>query len=177
MKIKKIFKGSAALMDNMTGLEEIEREVASIWEDMAESRGYNRVVGTVLFILMVEGRPLSQKEIAEKTGYSLPTISRALNTIVALGTAKKTATPGSRLRRYRVEMRSEDLMVGGLANWLLVARTMRRRVSGVLDELGSLENEEAEKAENLKTFLTGLHDSLPRMIEIIQRAMTDMSTT
>jgi len=176
MKIKKIFKGSAALTDHMTSLEEIERKVSSIWEDMAESRGHNRVVGRVLFTLMAEGRPLSQKETAEKTGYSLPTISRALNTIVALGTAKKTATPGSRLRRYHVEMRPADLMVGGLANWLLVARAMHRRISGVLDELESLENEKAEKAENLMTFLTGFDDSLPRMIEIIQRAMTDMST-
>jgi len=164
-------------MDKMTSLEKIEREVASIWEDMAESRGYNRVVGRVLFILMAEGRPLSQKEIAVKTGYSLPTISRALNTIVALGTAKKMATPGSRLRRYRVEMRPADLMVGGLVNWLLVARTMYRRLSGVLGELESLENEEAEKAENLRAFLTGLHDSIPRMIEIIQRAMGEMNTS
>lgn len=164
-------------MDKMTSLEEIEREVASIWEDMAESRGYNRVVGRVLFILMAEGSPLSQKEIAVKTGYSLPTISRALNTIVALGTAKKTAMPGSRLRRYRVEMRPADLMVGGLVNWLLVARTMHRRISGVLGELESLENEEAERAENLMTFLTSLHDSIPKMIEIIQRAMGEMNVS
>lgn len=158
----------------MTSLEEMEGDIASVWEDMAEGRGFNRVVGKVLFTLMVEGRPLSQNEIAEETGYSLPTISRALNTLVALGTGKKTGTPGSRLRRYRVEIKPQDLMISGLAKWLLDARNVHRRLSGMLEMVESLRGKEAEKAGNLRAFLTKMCESLPRIIEIVERTIKEI---
>ena len=158
----------------MKNLEEIEGELASLWEDMAEGRGFNRVVGMVLFTLMVGGRPLSQREIAEETGYSLPTVSRALNTLVTLGTGKKTGTPGSRLRRYQVEMRPQDLMVSGLAKWLADARGVYRKLSALLEEVESLRREEAEGAGGLRAFLTEMCGSLPRMIGIMERAIREI---
>ena len=160
----------------MATIEEIEGEVASLWEDMAEGRGFNRVVGRVLFTLMVERHPLSQGEIVERTGYSLPTISRALNTLVTLGTGKKTGTPGSRLRRYQVEMKPQDLMVRGLAKWMLDARTLYGRISSILRKVETLPEEEAERALNLKGFLINMHESLPRMIEIMERTLKEMGT-
>jgi len=161
-------------IDRMTSLEELEGEAASIWEDLAEARGFNRVVGRVLFTLMTAGEPLSQGEIAERTGYSVPTISRALNTLVALGTGKKVGAPGSRLRRYQVDMRPQELMIRGLAKWLEDARAMRRRIGGILEEMESLGGEEAERAGRLRAFLTELSGSIPGMTEVIERAMREM---
>ncbi len=160
----------------MKSLKEIEGELTSLWEDMAEERGFNRVVGRVLLTLMVGGRPLSQKEIAEETGYSLPTVSRALNTLVTLGTGKKTGTPGSRLRRYHVEMRPQDLMVSGLAKWLSDAKGVHRRLFGLLEEVESLRREEVERAEGVKAFLTDMCGSLPKMIGIMERAIMEIGT-
>ena len=160
----------------MKSHEEIEGELASLWEDMAEDRGFNRVVGRVLFTLMVGARPHSQMEIAEETGYSLPTVSRALNTLVTLGTGKKTGTPGSRLRRYHVEMRPQDLMVSGLAKWLADARSVHRRLSALLKEVESLRGKEAESARGLRAFLTEMCGSLPRMIGIMERAIREMGS-
>ena len=158
----------------MKSLEEIEDELTFLWEDMAEERGFNRVVGRVLLTLMVGGRPLSQKEIAEETGYSLPTVSRALNTLVTLGTGKKTGTPGSRLRRYHVEMRPQDLMVSGLAKWLSDAKGVHKRLSGLLEEVESLRREEVERAEGVRAFLTDMCGSLPKMIGIMERAIMEI---
>ena len=162
------------IKEHMNSLEEIEGELASLWEDMAEGRGFNRVVGRVLFTLMVGGRPLSQKEIAEETGYSLPTVSRALNTLVTLGTGKKTGTPGSRLRRYQVEMRPQDLMVSGLVKWLADASSVHRRLFALLEEVESLRAEEAEGAGELRAFLTEMCGVLPRMIGIMERAIREI---
>jgi len=162
---------------HMNSLEEIEVELSSLWEDMAESRGFNRVVGRVLFTLLLGGRPKSQREIAEETGYSLPTVSRALNTLVALGTGKKIGTPGSRLRRYHVEMRPQDLMVSGLTKWLTDARAMHRKLSAILEEVESLRGDEAEGAEALKAFLTEMCRSLPGIIGIMERAIGEIGAT
>ena len=159
----------------MNSLKEIEGELASLWEDMAESRGFNRVVGRILFTLLVEGRPLSQKEVAEETGYSLPTVSRALNTLVTLGTGKKIGTPGSRLRRYEAEMRPQDLMVSGLVKWLADARSMHRRLSTLLEETESLRGEEAKRAQGLRAFLTEMCGVLPRMIGIMEKTIREIS--
>jgi DNA-binding transcriptional regulator GbsR (MarR family) len=161
----------------MNNLQEIEGELASMWEDMAEGRGFNRVVGRVLFTLMVKGRPLSQTEIVEETGYSLPTVSRALNTLVTLGTGKKTSTPGSRLRRYHVEARPQDLMVGGLTKWHADAENMYMRLSNMLEDVESLGEEEAKEAGAIKGFLTEMCGSLPKVIKIIEKAISDIGST
>jgi hypothetical protein len=159
----------------MAAIEEIEGELASIWEDMAEGRGFSRVAGRVLLTLMLTDRPLSQAEIAEETGYSLPTISRALSTIVTLGTGKKTGAPGSRLRLYHVDVRPQDLMVGGLAKWLMDAGTVYNRLAAVLEKVESLTGEEAEGAGRLRVFLNEMCDALPRMIGIMERAVREMA--
>jgi hypothetical protein len=108
-------------------------------------------------------------------GYSLPTISRALSTIVTLGTGKKTGAPGSRLRLYKVDVRPQDLMVGGLAKWLRDAGTVYNRLAAVLERVGSLTGEEAERAGRLSAFLTDMCDALPRMIGIMERAVGEMA--
>lgn len=158
----------------MSNQEEVEREVISLWEDLAEARGFGRVLGRVLYNLMIEGRPLSQREIAEKTGYSVPTVSRALNTLVSLGTVRKIAMPGSRLNLYRVEVRPQEVLSGGLMKWVSDAKTVYLRVSSILGELESVKVKDHEKAERLSEFLTKISLSIPRMIEIIEKAIEEM---
>lgn len=158
----------------MGGLEEVESEVISLWEDVAESRGFGRVLGRVLCTLLIEGGPLSQQDLADKTGYSIPTISRALGTLVSLGTGRKAGVPGSRLTLYSVELRPEELLTGGLMKWLSDAEKMRRRVSVILGELEQARAEDPARAEKLFNFLSRLNEFIPRMIEIMGKAVREI---
>lgn len=158
----------------MKTVEDVEREVVSLWEDLAESRGFNRVLGRVLYTLLIEAEPLSQQDLADRTGYSIPTVSRTLNALTSLGTVRKTSMPGSRLAFYYVEVRPHELLSDGLRKWVSDARAMERRISTTLGELKSSEVKNREKAKKLREFLVRLRKSIPRMIEIMEKAIEEM---
>lgn len=148
-----------------------------MWEDLAESRGFNRVLGRVLYTFLTEAEPLSQQDLADRTGYSIPTISRTLNTLTSLGTVRKTSLPGSRLAHYYVEVQPQELLSGGLKKWVSDARAMEQRVLSILRELKSIKSKEAEdreRAKKLKEFLTRLRESIPEMIRVMEKAIEDI---
>jgi len=159
---------------HMSNLETVEREVLSLWEDLAEARGFNRMLGRVIFTLLMEEGPLSQQGLAEKTGYSIPTISRALNTLVSLGTGRRTRMPGSRLTLYYVEMRPQDMLSGGLERWVSAAKTMQRRISSIRRKLDEVKGEPTERAKKLDELLTRFSLTIPGMIEIMEKAIEEI---
>ena len=158
----------------MNSLDAVEREVISLWEDLAEERGFNRVLGKVIFTLLIEERPLSQGELAEKTGYSIPTISRVLNTLVSLGSARKASMPGSRLTLYYMEMRPQDMLIGGLRKWVSAAQNMQRRLSNVRRTLRQVKEQNPERARRIDNLLARFYDSIPKMIDMIEKAVEEM---
>ena len=157
--------------NRMNTVEDVEREVVSLWEDLAESRGFNRVLGRVLYTLLIEAEPLSQQDLADKTGYSVPTVSRTLKALSSLGTVRKTSLPGSRLAYYYVGMQPHELLSDGLKKWLSGARAMQGRVLSLLGELKSSRAEDREKAKRLREFLVRLRESIPEMIKIVENAI------
>lgn len=158
----------------MARIEELENEVISLWEDMAEARGFERVMGRIICILLLGGRPLSQKEISEKTGYSIPTISKILNTLASLGSVRKTKRPGTRTALYHVEMHPLDMVSGAFVRWVVVARTMEHRVAEIQRRIGNKAMiEDDERAEKLIMMLENLSSSLPKMIGIVENAINE----
>ncbi len=82
--------------------------------------------------------------------------------------------PGSRLTLYSVELRPEELLTGGLMKWLSDAEKMRRRVSVILRELEKARAEDPARAEKLFNFLSRLNEFIPRMIEIMGKAVREI---
>lgn len=158
----------------MNRVEDVERKIVSLWEDIAEDRGFDRVVGRVICTLLIEGRPLSQQEIAKKTGYSIPTISKTLKVLVSLGSGRKTKEPGKRVTLYYVEMHPLEILSGALMKWILTAKNMERRISKICQELEKIKAENPERTEKLMKMLTKFTASIPKMIEIMEKAIEDM---
>ena len=152
-------------------LEEVEREVIDLWEDLAEARGFDRVVGRVISILMIEGIPLSQQELADKTGYSIPTISKTLKSLTSLGSVRRTKKPGKRLTLYYVDMRPPEMLSGALRSWVIMARTIERRVTTISQKLEKVKEENPDRAVKLRKILMEFTASIPKMIEIMERVM------
>lgn len=155
----------------MKSLEEVENEVVVLWEDLAEARGFDRVVGRVISILLIEGVPLSQQELAEKTGYSIPTISKTLKTLTSLGSVRKTKQPGKRLTLYYADMHPPEMLSGALRNWVILARTIERRVTLISQKLENAKDENPDRAEKLRKILMEFTASIPKMIEIMERVI------
>jgi DNA-binding transcriptional regulator GbsR (MarR family) len=158
----------------MKRLDEAEHEVVVLWEDLAEARGFDRVVGRVISILLIEGAPLSQQELAEKTGYSVPTISKTLKTLTSLGSVRKTKQPGKRLTLYYADMRPSEMLSGALRSWVILARTIERRVTLISQKLENARAENPDRAEKLRKIVIEFTASIPKMIEIMERVIKDV---
>jgi len=158
----------------MRRIEELEGEFLSLWEDMAEARGFDRALGRIICILLLEARSLSQREISEATGYSVPTVSKALNTLTSLGSVRKARKPRARTTLYYVEMHPLEMLSGAVAKWMLIAEIMGRRVAEIQRKMEEVRGEDVERAQRLARRLTELASSLPRMLEVMERAMNEL---
>ena len=158
----------------MSQIAELERRVVSLWEDIAEARGFERAVGTVICTLIVENRPLSQREISERTGYSIPTISKTLKTLLPLGSVRKTKRPGSRVSLYHAEMHPLEIYSGTLTKWMLTARAMARRMAQIREELERAKPEDPERTEKLLSMLRRFGGPIPEMTNIMEKAVEDI---
>jgi len=158
-------------MDTIT---ELERKIISLWEDIAEARGFDRATGTILCVLFMENRPLSQQEIAEKTGYSIPTVSKTLKILYPLGSIRKLKKPGGRIIQYYVEMHPLDVLSGALIKWTLTTKTMAQRMEALREELEKAKSEDPDKAQNLLNMIEKLAEPIPKMIEIMENAIKEI---
>ena len=158
----------------MSDYESINEKVIELWEDLAESRGFNRVLGRILYILLLSDEALTQQDIREETGYSIPTISRTLNTLVSLGSVRKTSRPGSRLTYFSVNMKPHEIMSDGLKKWVYDARNMQQKVSTILEKINS-DYRVTPESKRLLKFLTELHDNIPRMIDVIENSLVELA--
>ncbi|MFX1255256.1 MAG: GbsR/MarR family transcriptional regulator [Promethearchaeota archaeon] len=158
----------------MSELKNVEGKILTLWEEIAEARGFDRVLGRVLCTLLIEKKPLSQKELKERTGYSVPTISKTLKTLISLGTGRKKKEPGTRTTQYYVEIQPWELLSGALIKWINTAKVMKERTLELLQEVENLKTENPEQAEKLINMLRMFITSIPRMIEIMEKAIKEM---
>lgn len=155
----------------MQHLDEVENEVIILWEELAEARGFDRIVGRIIITLLIEEAPLSQQDLSEKTGYSIPTISKTLKTLTSLGSVRKMKQPGKRLTLYCADVNPPDMLSGALRNWVVMARMIERRISNIEQKLEKAKEMNPNRAEKLRKILMEFTASIPKMINIIEKIM------
>lgn len=155
----------------MHRLDEVENEIIILWEELAEARGFDRIVGRIIITLLIDGVPLSQQALAEKTGYSIPTISKTLKTLSSLGSVRKMKQPGKRLTLYSVDMRPPDMLSGALRSWVAMARMIERRITLIGQKLDQAQEMNPERAEKLRKIVMEFTASIPKMIDVIEKVM------
>lgn len=158
----------------MNRLNDVERKLVALWEDVAESRGFDRIHGNVLYSLLTSRHPLSQREMAERTGYSIPTISKALKTLIPLGSVLKRKHPGQRTTSYYVEMHPTEMLSGALVKWIRIAQTMEQRLATIHQELHAAKHDDPERAGELIDSTQQLLDQIPKMTAIIEKALHEI---
>ena len=158
----------------MDTIAELERKIISLWEDIAEARGFDRATGTVLCVLFMENKPLSQQEIAEKSSYSIPTVSKTLKILSPLGSIRKLKKPGGRIIQYYVEMHPLDVLSGTLIKWTITTKTLAQRIEGVREELEKVMSEDPNKAQKLLSMIEKLVEPIPKMLKIMENAIKEI---
>lgn len=135
-------------------LDEVKEKLTVLWERLAQARGFDLLLGRVLAHLYMSEKPLSQKELSEKTDFSIPAISRTLEQLVALGGVKKFKKKGERTYYYSALATPQQMVVAGLSKWVEDQQVMRRELSMLKIKLDSATLTEEEKKDASKLIAT-----------------------
>jgi DNA-binding transcriptional regulator GbsR (MarR family) len=87
----------------MEGEKSLEAEILSVFSDLAGSIGYSPIHGKIIGALLVEGEPLSLKELAQRTDYSPGMVSLSLDLLEVMGVIKKVRKHGDRKLYIKLE--------------------------------------------------------------------------
>jgi DNA-binding transcriptional regulator GbsR (MarR family) len=90
-------------------IEDIEKDIYSSFATLASTIGYSEIHGRIIAALMVSGKKLSLQGLAEKTGYSISTLSLSLDLLEFFGMIKKIKNAGD--RKLYIELHG-DLLEG-----------------------------------------------------------------
>lgn len=77
-------------------LEEIEREIYSLFAEVASALGYSEIHGRIIAALLVKGGKASLQELAKETRYSPSMVSLSLDLLEFFGVIKKVKRAGDR---------------------------------------------------------------------------------
>ncbi|MBI2579971.1 MAG: hypothetical protein HYW27_03650 [Candidatus Aenigmarchaeota archaeon] len=82
---------------------DLRKSIYSTFSAVASALGYSEVHGMIISALLVENKSLSLEELAQKTGYSLSSISISLDLLELVGIVRKIKNSGDRKIYVRLE--------------------------------------------------------------------------
>jgi DNA-binding transcriptional regulator GbsR (MarR family) len=77
-------------------VSDIEKDIYSCFASIATTIGYSEIHGRIIAALTVSGKKMSLQELADKTGYSISTLSLSLDLLEFFGMVKKIKNAGDR---------------------------------------------------------------------------------
>lgn len=95
---------SLNLRTDTVSSEEIQREMAEIFADLADLFGNPASIGAIYGLLFASTEPLSMEEIVEKLGISAGTASQGLRRLVELEAITAQKGDGERVTRYAAKL-------------------------------------------------------------------------
>jgi DNA-binding transcriptional regulator GbsR (MarR family) len=160
----------------MTSIEKFKKEFLRIYEQIAERRGLPAIIGRIMGAFFLEEKGLSQKELSNKTGYSISSVSRALDQMIQLGIVSKHKHPSKEYNIYEMSAGFLALALNGIKRWIKLAEVSRNEIKELLDEIKAQnfsmnENEEADK---LKRILQNLEEEMKQFMNILSETLNQL---
>jgi DNA-binding transcriptional regulator GbsR (MarR family) len=153
-------------------LSDVKEKLVVLWERLAQARGFDLLLGRILAQLYMSEEPLSQKELSEKTNFSIPAISKTLDQLVALGGVKKFKKKGERTYYYSALATPQQMVMAGLSKWVEDQKSMRHELSALKAMLDSADLTEEEKKDAAK--LTATIGDFEKTFTEVERAFAEM---
>jgi len=149
-----------------------EREaILGTFEALFKARGLGALHGRVFGAILLAVDPMTQDEISEFTGYSVPAVSSAMDELVRVGLVFKQKRQDSRKNYYSSRANLDELMRMMLKtihdDYVLVVLNQLQWSKG--DRKGSSDpqvNEHIEFIENYETKLKGLESYLTKLLDV-----------
>jgi DNA-binding transcriptional regulator GbsR (MarR family) len=149
-----------------------EREaILGTFEALFKARGLGALHGRVFGAILLAVGPMTQDEISEFTGYSVPAVSSAIDELVRMGLASRQKRQDSRKSYYSSRANLDQIMRMTLKtihdDYVLVV--LNQLDGSKVSAGGSRDpqvNEHVEFIENYEAKLKGLESYLTRLLDV-----------
>ncbi len=141
--------------------KEIERNIYSLFADIASSLGYSEVHGRIIAALLVKGGKLSLQELAKETGYSPSMVSLSLDFLEVFGIIKKVKKAGD--RKLYVELQGNLLSALRKAFIMRLGKNVELALTKFKELRKELETAEGKEKEDVLRTLTILEKEVKRL--------------
>lgn len=154
--------------------EDILREREAIlgtFEALFKARGMGALYGRVFGAMLLCVDPLTQDQISEFTGYSVPAVSSAIDELVRVGLVYKLKRQDSRKNYYSNKANLDEIMRMMLKTIhddyvLVVMAQLELSKIGATNAKDPQVNEHLQTIENYENKLNDLESYLKRLLEV-----------
>jgi DNA-binding transcriptional regulator GbsR (MarR family) len=131
----------------MGSLKDIKADFIRIYEGIAIRRGQSAILGRIMGAFFTEGRELSQKELSVLTGYSVSSVSRALDHMLALGIVQEHKDLSREYSVYNMSVDFLYLVIAGLDAFIRQAEASQKEIEALRKKMEATSFSKDEKAE------------------------------
>jgi len=148
-----------------------EREaILGTFEALFKARGLGALHGRVFGAILLAVDPLTQDEISDFTGYSVPAVSSAIDELVRVGLVVRQKRQDSRKNYYSSRANLDEIMRMMLKtihdDYVLVVLSQLQLVKGDYDTSDPKMNGHAEFIENYEAKLKDLESYMKRLMDV-----------
>jgi len=160
----------------MRSIKEVKQEFLQIYEGITEKRGLPIVFGRIMASFFLEEHELSQKKLSKLTGYSISSVSRALDQMNNLGLITKFKNPSRENFLYKMNLNYIDLAVGGIETWIKQAEMNKTEINQLWYKIEneSFKDEEQEEANRLIELFKGLVHDIDIIIDVFKQTINSI---
>jgi len=160
----------------MGPLREVKAEFMRIYEGIAIRRGASAILGRIMAAFFMEGRELSQKELSSLTGYSVSSVSRTLNQMIALGIVQEHKDTSREYSVYRMSVDFVYIIIAGLDAFVRQAEMSKKEIAALRRRMEDLSFGREEKAEAnvLHARLKKIEDGMALFAEVVSGAIGEL---
>jgi len=160
----------------MSFVEETRSKFLQIYERIVDKRGLPIIFGRIMATFFLEGRELNQKELSDLTGYSISSVSRAVDQMAKMGIIQKHKNPSREYFLYEMQLNFFDLAINGLQTWIRQAMESEREISNLITsiEIEKLTNDVKNEAIKYQKILSNLENEIKVFIELISESVNKL---
>lgn len=124
----------------------------------------------------LEGRELNQKELSDLTGYSVLSISRAVDQMAKMGILQKHKNPSREYFLYQMHLNFLDLAINGLQTWIHQIMESEREIINLITsiDIDNLANDDKIEGIKYQKILSDLKNEIKVVIELISESVNKL---
>lgn len=155
-------------------LKEIENRIADIITNLSFLKGRQPKISKIIALTYLH-RKTTQKQLRELTGYSLGTISNALQSLEKMGIIRKTQDPQTREYNYELEGTIAQPGSRSVTNIFEYFSQQKQFLKKIKTKLAQQHLSNKKGYEELSEFVNKMEDIFPAIEHATQKILTQVS--